>query len=324
MTLFVEQFDTSGAINTTRSWVFYGTEDENGTRLQVDGGYCGFDSELMAITLRTWPRRESHFRLNFMDGTGKVIGSMRVANPVKGPFPVWSPQPLPQTRTNGPIVLTLRSVRESHPNSLWPAVRPNWGLSWSDPQWRWADVRSVTFHDATGNEGRWLPRDEPALKAAVLVYRRGMDDFLPAERIIVENVAIPKTAEFVALDQTFERAGVKIILQVLVGESGRSTSSNGRVTIENWGSDRTLLKFETQNQQADDVIELILRDDLGEILKVDFSDSHSYTATNRTYRHRFSPPAEAKSISIEMAVNRPLPFEFIFSPHDIQAPLPAK
>jgi len=341
MTVFIEAIDSAGAASPSMPSVSYGAQMENGERLQTEGGYCGYGSGLFGLTMRTWPRRESSFRMNLFDGKGNVLGGLRIPNPVKGPFPVWSPRPLPQTQTNGSVVVTLKSVWESRPASAWPAALANWEVHSPDPQWRSASVRFTTFHDATGNEGQWLPRNEPAWKAVALVYRMGMDDFLPAERIVVEGVAIPKTAEFIALDQTIEREDVKIILHVLAGagrlhitnglqramtppvrgEGGHSTSSNGRVRTESWGSERPFLLFEVQGQQNNDLIELILRDEQGRILKADPSSSWG-SGTGWTHLRRFTPPAEAKSVSIEMAVNRPLPFEFIFDPAALRTPPP--
>jgi hypothetical protein len=334
MTIFVEQIDTSGALSTAKSWSFYGAEDEDGTRLQTDGGYCSFGPDMMGITLRAWPRRQSHFRLRFLDEKANVIGVMRVHNPVKGPFPVWEPEPIPQSRTNGPVIVTLRSVRASRPDSPWPAAVADWRVQSTDPQWRSATIRSTTFYDATGNEGQWLPRSEPAWKAVALVYRKSMDDFPVAERIMVENVALPRPSEFVGLDRTFDRNGVKITLHVLggagrlyvtnglqramvpavPGEGGRSTSWDGTTRIESWGSKQPFIMIETQGEQDGDVLELIVRDDQGQEIKVNSTAGYSSSGSIRVYLRGLSPSTEAKSVTVEMALNRPLPFEFLFSP----------
>lgn len=298
---------------------------------------------MIGLTLRTWPRRQASFRLNFMDGPGKILGGLRIANPVAGPFPIWNPQALPQTQTNGPVVATLQSIRESRRDSAFRAAIPRWEVHSTDPKWRSATVRSTTFYDATGNEGQWLPRTERAWKAVAHVYRKDIEDFLPEERVVLDGLAVPAVGKFVGLDKTFERNGVKIFVQVLggagrlfitnglqrammppatTGESGHSRTSNGLTSVESWGSSQPFLMFEIQGQMDNDSIEFTIRDDRGALLAADSGSGYSGTTTSRMYFQRFSPPENTKSLTFEFAINRPVPFEFFINPADIQ-PSPA-
>jgi hypothetical protein len=110
---------------------------------------------------------------------------------------------------------------------------------------------------------------------------------------------------------------------VPASKGGHSTSWNGTTRIESWASDQTFLMVEMQGEQHNDMLELIVRDDRGETLNVDTSGGYSSSGTSRIYLRRFSPASEAKSVTIEMAVNRPLPFEFLFSPQAIEPARPS-
>jgi hypothetical protein len=322
-------------------WSGYAAEDETGFRFNRGGGYCGFGggkSPIYGLIVQAFPRRQRSFPFHFLDQNGVVLATLRVPNPVHGPFPQWKPQALPQTQTVGPVTLTLLSMREVG-DAQWQSVGPKWHLSPSDPAWEKAKVRYTTFSDATGNEGQKLSHLESAWKARVLVFRERPKDFSAAERLVATNLSIPIAGNFVAVDQSAERQGVKLTALVLAGpgrihitngvergmssdtSTGPSSSSQGTTRIESWGGPLHFLLVEARDVQRHDEILVRLLDENGREIKLaDSAGYHGLDKGGRMYKRSFTPPDGAKSLTLEVIVNRPLIFEFMVNPADVQPP----
>jgi hypothetical protein len=343
ITVFVRV--TNPLINSP-PWAGYMTEDEDSFRFPRDGGYCSFssgtNSVVYGLTLRAYPRRQPSFLLHFLGTHGAVVASLRVPNPMSGPFPIWRPGRLPQTQTNGPVVLTLVGLQDSGGMKS-PSVKPLWELNATDPAWIEARALYTTFSDATGNEGQALSRSEPAWKLETLVYRERLEDFAESERLVLTNLAIPKPGSLVEIDQTAERGGSRLRIHVLAGagrllitngvqrgmlppagaDEGHSTSSSGTSKLESWGSSTPFFLVEAWNLQSSDEIRFRLFDDLKREIKFDRSDGYYNLANgSRMYRRRFHPPEDAHSVSLELIVNRPLRFEFMVNPTDVRPAQP--
>ena len=96
------------------------------------------------LIFTSYPRRQSDFFLRFADQTGAAIGKLPVPNPSTGPFPQWHAMPLPQTQTNGPVVLALQSLEEqlgavgTRPDlgglNYWAMIFPQTHLVSKDPE----------------------------------------------------------------------------------------------------------------------------------------------------------------------------------------------
>ena len=329
----------NGAAMTATPWAGYSTEDETGFRYNAEGGSCSFGgggSTTYGLIVRSYPRRQSGLALHFHDAQGAVVATLQLPNPMRGPFPQWQPQALPQTQTNGPVTLTLLSLHAGG-NTRWYFVRPKWTLTASESAWDRAKVRSTTFSDATGNEGQNLSRRESAWQARALVFRERPEDFSAAERLVATNFSIPAAGEFVPVDQSLEREGVKLTALVLAGpgqfcitngfhrgmapglSNSRSTSSQGTNTVESWGSPLPFLLVEAKNVQPDDEILLRLMDDQGREIKLgDTGGYDNLPNGGRLYKRTFTALDDAKSLTLEVLVNRPLIFEFMINPADVQ------
>ena len=320
-------------------WSSYSAEDESGFRFERGGGYCSSGSganKIYGLILPGFPRRQSSFRFNFLDSAGQPVAMLQVPNPVKGPFPRWQPQALPQTRTGNSVTLQLESLRMSR-NMQWPAVIPHWKLTASDPAWAGAKVRNTAFLDATGNEGQFLSSREPAWRARAQVFRERPEDFSNTERFVITNLSIPAAASFINVDQSAERLGVKLSVIALVGpgrfyltngvdrgvssdtSTGSSTSTSGTNRTESWGGPQHFLLLEARNVQPNDEILMRFVDEGGREIKL--GDSSGYSGGEngaRTYKRNFTPPASVTSLNLEVIVNRPLVFEFMVNPADVQ------
>ena len=126
------------------------------------------DADVEAIQLDAFPRRDNKFFMRFMsyDSRGEHLskGHFVISNPVRGKFfEKWTPDPLPNTQSNGDLAVTLT---EFAANAPLPYVRN--GTSKNDPASKcvqldfdiqqkrqavtnWRPVQ-VEISDATGNE----------------------------------------------------------------------------------------------------------------------------------------------------------------------------
>ena len=341
VTYYFRVTDPTGAAITTTPWATYSAEDETGFRFDRGGGYCSSasgSSMIYGLIVESYPRRQTSFRFHFHNRTGVVLATLQVPNPVRGPFPQWQPQALPQTQTLGPVTLTLQSLQE-YGNPQWRGVGPKWKLTSSDPAWASATVRHANFFDASGKEGRELSRRETAWQVRAIVFRERPEDFAAAERLVVTNLSIPAAGTFVAVDHSGERQGVKLTALVIAGagqfcltngvqrgmspviSNGYSTSSQGTTRIESWGSVLPFLLIEAQNVQPDDEIRVRLLDERGREIKLGDSSGYDGMAkAGRLYKRSFTPPDDAKFLTLEVLVNRPLRFEFMVNPADVQPP----
>lgn len=344
VTVYLRLTAPAGAVIGATPWQGYRTEDDTGLRYPREGGGCstggGAGEQLQGLILRSYPRRQSSFWLDLLDQTNGVMARLRVPNPMRGPFPEWQASLLPQTLTNGPVTLTLESLIQTG-REPWVYIRPKWKLSAHDVAWKEARVRYFTLADATGNTGQWLSPHEPAWLARARVYRERFDDFAPPEQMVVSNLVVPADGEFVPIDQSAELAGVRVTVLVLAGSgtfmvtngvsramlpptnkgSDYSVSSFGNTVVEAWRGDQPFLLVEVKNAQPDDEVFIGLLDEESRAVKLEPDGGWSGGRSGvRYYRRDFERPANVQSVKLEIVVSRPLEFEFLVNPADVQRP----
>ena len=346
----------SATVSSTYNWNGVQPEDENGFCYQAGGGYGGFSgpggSMVYQLNFMSYPRRQKEFLLRFADFKGAEIATLRVPNPVSGPFPQWQPLPLPQIQTNGPVILTLDGLGESLMGIS--RTRPDYGgsdyyheviahthVATVDPAWINAQATDIFFSDATGNQGQNMSRREPAWKARILAFHNGPGAFGPDQKLIVTNLAIPAPGSYLAVNQSTNLAGVGLNVRFLAGAGTLTLSNDNWVLMKApqpganyqgggndgfsvwWEVNTPFLLIETTNSQPDDRLEVFLHYDTGN--NPGGSDRVFYggAAGNRyrnTFLHQipFRPPPGAKIFSMMVIINRPLAFEFMINPADIQ------
>jgi hypothetical protein len=322
--------------NRGTPWQFYEARDEDERMTEREGGYCSSgwasNSTLYSLSMRNVPRRQKTFTLNFLDSKKNVVASFNIPNPAKGPFPQWTPSPLPQTKTSGPVVLTLESLQLSgREPSLY--VRPKWKLTSDDPLWAQARSRPSLLRDATGAEGQMLSLREPAWLLRTIVHRERAEDFTAGERLSVTNLAMPSPGEFIELDQKFVTSGVEVKLLVFSGSGdfivsngvrsasaetsgSHSSSSSGMWTRETWGDTKPFLLVEVIGAQDSDELRILPTHDQ----RAKFQDTGYYGGGKRTYKLPFTPAADEKQISFDVILSRPRIFEFMVDPKVVQPP----
>lgn len=324
------------APNSPLPWSNYASEDDAGFRYPTEGGYCSFGGteRIYGLGLRAFPRRQADFKVVFLDARGKELGSVRARNPFPGPFPVWQPQALPITQTNGPLALTLESMTLAG-DARWPHVEAKWTTAATDPRWRRAKAGWVSLSDSTGNSGSMLSPREPAWRARTLVHRSDRADFAPNEKVLFEGLPVPATNGFALVDQPLENGGVRLRVRALAdagtlyytngvpgllvpgGTRGHGSSNDGQTRVEYWSSEQPFLMLEAHGVSWDDQFLLRLSDAKGG--EIQFGNDHSadgLTGGGQMRLCRFTMPTNVTTLTLEVIVSRPLVFEFMVNPAD--------
>lgn len=294
------------------------------------------------LILTAFPRRQKTFELQFFGAHMRRLGSIRVANPIKGPFPDWKPEALPITRTNGPLVVTLQSLSE-HSNRFEPYnpwISAKWNLQSSEPLWQGAKPTSEEWFDATGNRGGMLSYDEHAWKLQLPFRRPDSGNYLPEEKFRMNQVNIPLPGTVQVLTNQFERLGVGFTIRCLAGVgtlviSNRtnfrmtsstasagaswSTSSNGRLTTESFSTPKPFFLVETTNASDLDQLRFRVLDQTGKDLSA-APNNYSGSAGKSTYQVTFDATNIDGAISLETIVSRARLLEFIIDPAEIRRP----
>lgn len=347
ITVFFQVTDPSGAPIAGTPWQSYRAEDDEGFLYNPGGGYCSFgggvSSKLYGLSLNAHPRRDPSFRFHFIGVEDSVMGTLRIPNPVPGPFAQWTPLPLPQTATNGPVILTLEGLQH-YDSKRWQSIGPKWKTDSTASRWKRTKLRSSTLLDATGNDAQWLSPREPAWKLKTTFHREHDDDFLPDERWRLSGIPIPVKGQFIALDQATNVLGVAIIAQAISSpgrfyvtngihraldaskpdDSGFSSSTSANIREDSFGSSKPFLVVEVRNQQDGDHVRINVFDDQDRKLTDHPNGTlvQSKSSTVSLFVIRFDIPPDAKSLAVEAIVSRPLVFEFMVNPKDVQAAKP--
>ena len=339
-TVYLRVTDPTGAPMNAVPWDNYLTEDEAGFKYPKDGGYCSFGGtpgqKLYGVILRAFPRRERNFLLHLTGPQGATLASLRIPNPLSGPIPEWTPEPLPITRTNGPVRLTLESLTESGTKD-WRHVSAKWHLESDDQRWTNARAGYVTFQDASGNRGSILSPREKAWQLSTRVHRERAQDFLPTERLVLTNLAIPDPGEFVGIAHESAVSGATVfvrgiggtgslyvtngatwvMLPAQTGQSGHGSTGDGKTRVEYWHHPTPFLILEVSGADADDDVRLRLTEPNGREIKLD-AQGYDISNNRRVYVERIRPSEDARSMNLEIIISRPLSFEFMIDPKKIQ------
>jgi hypothetical protein len=242
-------FDTLGY-----RWGSYQTVGDNGfcyPRRPADMivRHASSGAEIYSFGIKAYARQQPEFLLNWWDDAGKIIATLNVPNPIRGPFPAWRPLPLPQTQTNKPVALTLENLRERK-NAVSRFLQPQFRVTSTNPGWANANVTFESLSDATGNEsipqlqapdGTFLlvpaagagqeigvlSSGEPAWKLRAVVDRKRPRDFADGEKLVLTNLPLPSPGQFIPIDRTADCAGLAANALVLAGGGTFSVSSGG-------------------------------------------------------------------------------------------------
>lgn len=305
------------------------------------------------LNVSAFPRRESQFRLHLLDLETNDIATFTIQNPFPQSYPVWTPQPLPQTQSNGPISLRLDSL-DILRTEFESTVEPHWSIESLDWRWRHAVPTYDGLFDATGNCGSILSPSESAWKLRAKLLRESTEEFGDNEKLLISGVTLPDDHHMAPINrsQTINGMPLHVILiappgEVFVtnglswgfsagterkrgGSSTRSSSMEGgtELLVESRTFDYQFLVVEVEGIQRDDELQLDYRIPGQEIQSSRMHPGESVSISTDGQSSNFPPrktfylylnwEASATSMDLELRVSRPRRFEFLINPRDVR------
>lgn len=318
-------------------WQGYAAQGDDQFVYERQGGYCSFGgpNTVYGLILQAFPRRQKDFWLLLQDAKNQPLAKFRIPNPFQGPFPEWTPLPLPQVVKNGPVRLTLRSVSPGGEKPF-QFLNAEWHLESEDPLWTHAKPGFPRLGDATGNEANWLNPAEPVWRVRSVVHRRGFAPFQPDERLVLTNVVFPQAAEANQLNYSNIVSGLNVTVQLLApagrlvisndvvlpmtplttaSSGGRSVTSGAFGRVETWGRNTPFALVKVVGASEFDEVRCRLVDESGR--ESEGTSDYEGSSGARLYTAGFDLTRVPERVTLEVVVSRPLIFEFFVSPDDV-------
>jgi hypothetical protein len=306
---------------------------DNGVRYEEDMMIPAPNYGIKCCLLRSYPRRQEQFKVEIVDQSPEPLTSFFVDNPLPPSSAVWRPEPFPQRRTNGPVVLTFLGPAATNIAPGNPLL-PHWKVESSDPRWGDAAPGQMWVSDASGNWGRTLDPTETAWGLKTTLRRTGRHQFAARETIILTNMPIPKANGFLPIQANGADAGVGHI-QGFLGGAGHLSSAEvaGSIQINSrneqilqptyptqrgWQSESPYLRIDVSglsNRQA--LLVITAHDDQNREIRVDPSAKHFLVSGEYFGNWPLELQADAKSITVEINVSFPLEFDFLVDPKEL-------
>jgi hypothetical protein len=334
--------DAKGANVSSPPWTWLAPIGEDGFRWPPSGG-SGTRGAGRIVVHTAWldafPRRQAEFDVRLLDNNGLLVGTIRVANPFRGPFTEWKPEQLPITRTNGPLTVTLESLSEhTNPSPTYSGwISAEWKMETTDPLWRGAKPSYQQWSDATGNRGGRLSYQEGAWKLELPFRRPNPANYLETEKFTLRDLSVPEPGTFQVLTNEIERLGVKFKIRCLVGAgtlaitngtnfgmlarppgSGWSTTTYEGDTIETWASLKPFFLIETSRPDPLDDLRFSLAGSDGRNLPLESSGWSGSAGGGRRYQQKFDATNGVSSVTLEGIVSYARLVEFIVSPAEVR------
>ena len=176
-------------------------------------------THIMSFQLNAFPRRDRKFAVQpmawGMHGQETAKGRFVIANPVRGAFPRWAPEPLPDTQSDGDLAVTLTHLDSGVPGFngnqsdgvVNKAVRAVFHTEQNGVTVTNWDPVQITTSDATGNHlgiNSWSNHREA--EDAVMTYQYGLWPNEPAWKFRVE---MSRTSGFNA-DETWTVTNIPV------------------------------------------------------------------------------------------------------------------
>jgi hypothetical protein len=204
-------------------WTEVALADEHGCRFASSGGGTAWSGgrQVHGFQFTAFPRRARAFKLLGSSAEKKVLAELSVPNPWFKDYPHWTPEPLPATRTNGDLVVTLQEVRlaGSSPAAVFDITGARPGSDWTWEKALWSD--------ATGNRHEHaLCTNESAWKAEATFIRLARAAFAPEETWPITNVVFPAAGTLRPLALTNRVQGVAV-QGIGVAGAGEYSFTNG-------------------------------------------------------------------------------------------------
>lgn len=176
--------------------------------------------------------KDGRFRLHVKDTKGDIVAEIDLQYPPAAIVPDWQPEPLPITKSNGNLSVTLKSIKAEH--NEWTHNGRDmraWTFSseqttaWNgEPAPHW-EMQSMWLSDALGNSstgfGGLLSPKEPAWKLRLRMFKTVQSRFEESEKQLVTQFAQPAAAAQTNFTDSIKLNGTQITL-ASVGGSGKT------------------------------------------------------------------------------------------------------
>ncbi len=221
--------------------------------------------------------RGKTMRLDVYDGAKQVVAQLEIPYPTlpNASLDDWRPQPLPATKSDGNVDVTLTSVKYSSNSSHSRlSVSPQLEFVHDDH----ASIKWVAWHellDPLGNISQaWncdLSLLEPAWKLRLTMYQSAGGRFLPEETMKLQPRALTAAKKLVLLSETQTINGTQVSLLGLGGQGPVE------FTLPNSTS-----QYKTKAYEPGQVWTGMSSSCSGNKCEVDFSSGHSFLITNNS------------------------------------------
>jgi hypothetical protein len=197
ITIWLQLWDPVRHPNVVQNW-FRSEAVNDAGEIHSNTGHVGMswgNNEAYAYILLNFPRRQRSFVLRLYDTNNQLAATLLIPSPYQGPFPTWKAEPLPQTRTNGDLVVTLESMKNLglDPKFL-KRINFNYTYQWKGaPSTLWRSSGCI-LHDATGNTlgGGFVGmcESEPVWRIQQTFSRTTEAPYAPDERFLMPNLPV--------------------------------------------------------------------------------------------------------------------------------------
>lgn len=323
-------------------------DDQGNSCLASAGaGTIGNDDGRRSRTIRVWvlgafPRRSKTVGLRVVnithdESTWQTMAEFHTANPFYAKYPVWEPEDIPATKSDGDLAVTLTSLdtgvslanptRPAAADEV-PATRATFRIDPAGQAGRTWEPKAIELSDATGN--RWRPywpaeatrqngcsneltfigalwRGESAWKMRVEFARTS--GFYEDEQWTVSDLRVPASSETVNLDQS---ATVQGVTMKLVAFTGSNADQPGNLM---WQGEKGEPRISIRAQTTDDNCRVSLVkvvDQRGRAVEVDPDSQWTWSAPEKVFGLKAGPGVS--SVSCTFAVQRSRYVEFLARP----------
>jgi hypothetical protein len=301
------------------------------------GTHGGMNILASPVQLPSFPRRQKEFTLRVLDWQNVQLAEFKVRNPVVvSDSPNWRAQPLPATRTNGDLAITLEKVTY-FTNATYVAITPIFSVvQEGKTTYAWT-VSDNVWSDSSGNVtsyGDGLCRQETAWKLQTKLFRNANARFAANELWRLPSRPVMAPGQVVKLTGTNVFGKARLVLHSL-GGPGSYTFSNNIITKaiplgagQGLSFSATSSGFGTNRVETISVdlidpfvavhVEGLAKDQLLSVRMIDDSGNrHEATikgGANRANFYSAKLPATASTIAVEFIVQQGRAAEFILAP----------
>jgi hypothetical protein len=276
-----------------------------------------------------FPRRGQRVRMQLYEvGQPNPCAEFVIQNPAPGPYPIWTPEPLPITRRSGDLSVTLTGVTTGVFGKIDEMISTRVVFRvkhQGQPTDDWEPVASL-MTDATGNSSAaatqhletnggivrlqvlgGLPAREPAWKLRFDFARRATARFAASESWTVRHLALPQATTFLPLNAVATLKGATVRL---LGLGGPGSSYDAY-----WHPPYPTPMARVQIDSLEANQRLILRavDDHGR--EVIGSDNRPVLRPGgRQYDFRLRLPSDARTVDLTVSIDTTRSVEFLAKP----------